>query len=89
MRFPKHECGLYLEHNVYRNYYDSIESAVAQEDELTTWESDEHKKRAIETKQLWTLQWYPNTPIGFYRVAAPTLEELLTFALTFEEPTNE
>lgn len=80
MKFPQHKCGLYLEHNAYLDYYDTIEKAHENESDLSLWKDDAAKKRSLETKEIWVLQWYPNTPIGFYRVAAPTLEELLQFA---------
>ncbi len=27
----------------------------------------------IHWKELWEIQWYPTTPIGFHHVCAPTL----------------
>lgn len=87
MKLPKHKCGLYLEHNAYKDYYDTIERAHEDldRDKLTLWANDESRKRSLETKEVWTLHWYPNTPIGFYKIAAPTLEELLSFAEEIEK----
>lgn len=90
MKLPSHKCGLYLEHNVHKDYYDSPEKAIEDMDSLECppdWESTEHKARAVTTDQIWTLQWYPDTPIGSYSIAAPTLEELLEFAATMEKKT--
>jgi len=80
VKFPPHKCGLYLEHNTHRDVYEKLADHIA-EDKLLTWESEEAKQRAIETDEFWELQWYPATPISFYCVAAPTLDECLALAL--------
>jgi hypothetical protein len=82
MKFPPHRCGLYLEHNSHRDVYESLADKVSgEEGRLLIWASDEAQRRAIATDELWELQWYPNTPISFCCVAAPTLEECLALAL--------
>ena len=73
---PPHKCGLYLEHNTYKDIYQSIEDALAEISD-DAWVSPEDKTAAEATGEIWTLQWYPNTPIGFYFRAAATLENLL------------
>jgi len=86
-RLPPHKCGLYLEHNPNRDVYDVVGQWVEQNDSLecpADWKDAEQKSRAIQTNELWTLQWYPSTPIGSHFIAAPTLEELLTFAAEYE-----
>lgn len=76
LKLPEHACGLYLEHNVYKDVYESITEAVAEiPDDI--WTSLEERQRALDTGELWTLHWYPNTPIGFRRLAAASLETLL------------
>lgn len=82
MRLPEHKCGLYLEHNVHRDYYETIEKAVLDEDQNcgNSWVSPEEREKALLTGELWTLQWYPETPIGFHRLAASTLDTLLEAA---------
>jgi hypothetical protein len=34
-------------------------------------------QRAIATDELWTMQWYPETPVGFCVLHASTLAALL------------
>lgn len=80
MEFPQHKCSLTLTHNDHRDYYQSAEDWIEENSDRLNWESDDAKGRAIETDSIWTLQWYPDTPIGFYCVAAPTLEEVLALA---------
>jgi hypothetical protein len=87
MKLPTHECGLYLEHNAHRDYYQSAADWFEEQShrECTyDWPNDEAKQRAVATNEIWTLQWYPRTPIGCHMIAAPTLEELLSFAERIE-----
>jgi hypothetical protein len=83
--FPHHACGLYLEHNSYKDVYDSIQDAVERKD-AEEWTSLDEKQKAMDTEEIWTLQWYPNTPVGFYRISASSLDALL---LAAKENNNE
>jgi hypothetical protein len=38
------------------------------------------KAEILEKEEIWTVQWYPNTPVGFCIVAAATLERALELA---------
>jgi hypothetical protein len=69
--FPAHKCSLTIEHNGYRDYYETIADAV--EELEGYWVSPEERERALSTGEVWTIQWYPDTPVGFHRVAASTL----------------
>lgn len=85
IELPKHKCGLSIEHNMWVAYNESVSEYL---DELTcppVWESQEHLDRATSTNQLWEMQWYPRTSLNFHKIAAPTLEELLTFSLKYEK----
>jgi len=83
-KFPHHKCGLQLEHNECRNYYQTVAQYLKEIDDREMngpdWKSEQHKQRAIDTNEIWTLHWYPETPISFYHIAAPTFQELLEFA---------
>jgi len=79
MKFPEHKAGLHLMHNDHKSVYEPAEQWIA-DNEWCNWQSDEAKQRAIATDSIWTLQWYPETPVGFIALAAPTLEELLAWA---------
>ena len=47
---PDHACGLYLEHNRYRDFYDTITMAVAAEDaEHNDWVSPEERAQVLAT----------------------------------------
>jgi hypothetical protein len=81
MKFPEHKCGLYLEHNVCRDIYQSVRDYdIDQEGHRHyEWISDAERDKAYESNEMWTLQWYPDTPIGSYCFAASALEALLEY----------
>lgn len=80
MKLPEHKCGLYLTHNEHRDLYQKLEKWIVDNDATEDFADDAARQRAIETDECWVLQWYPDTPVGFFRVAAPTLEEALALA---------
>ncbi len=90
--FPEHAGSLELTHNDFKSNYETAEEWIDHIDKLEKdngvlapdWESPEHKKRAIDTNEIWELHWYPRTPIGFHYIAAPTFDELVKFAKTYE-----
>lgn len=47
----------------------------------TDWISEEERTKGIATNSMWELQWYPETPIGSYRLAASSLPALLNYVL--------
>lgn len=75
----KCKAGVYLEANKYRDYYETIEGAVAEE--KIAEEDKELAERIIKEGQLISLQFYPDTPIGFYKVYGTTFEEVVKKAL--------
>jgi hypothetical protein len=84
MQLPPHQFGLFLHHNEHRDAYQSAEAWLAEHredgEDLYAFADAAAKHRAMATDEIWTLFWYPDTPVGFYAIAAPTLEELLTLA---------
>ena len=81
---PAHKCSLHLGHNAHHDVYQSASDWCKHNDEYGTyeWQNEEAKQRAIATGEIWTMKWYPNTPVGFNAVAAPTLQELLSWGLS-------
>lgn len=79
---PKHAAGFSLRHNENRTLY----RTVAEELDVSasgdyyaddSWAAPGEKQAAIDTNELWTAQWYPDTPVGFIVVHASTLERLV------------
>jgi|ERR1700722_3031451 len=81
--FPAHQCGLSLEHNENRNYYETVSVWAAGLEKCKSglkWISPEQRQKAEQTNEVWVMHWYPDTPVGFYCLAACDLEELLKAA---------
>lgn len=81
-RLPPHAAGLTIERNPGRTSYETVAlwlSGVGAGSE-PDWPDADARQRAIDTDDVWVMQWYPETPVGFRCVAAPTLAELLELA---------
>jgi hypothetical protein len=83
IKLPRHKCGLFIEHNCHKNCYQTVEEWIAfcHKNDERIFKNESAKQRCISTNEIWTMSWYPDTPVGFYIVAAPTFVELLEFAL--------
>ena len=87
LKFPKHYASLHLEHNPHKAYYLTVSESVRDQDHGfrdDDWISEEQKQKAINTNDVWTLQWYPDTPVGFYIKSAADLEALLEYCNAME-----
>lgn len=86
-KFPAHKCSMTITHNYHRDMYQTVAQWVQELESRggeIQWKDDAAKQRSIETNQMWELQWYPDTPIGFYVAAAPTFGEVIALALEME-----
>jgi hypothetical protein len=78
---PEHKGELSITHNRHKSNYETVEECLSwgegvSDDEFATPTT---KQKMIDTNEMWECQWYPDTPVGFCRVFASTLEELLNF----------
>jgi hypothetical protein len=81
-KLPEHKCELCLTHNQHRSYYQTVkqfcEERISQgslhEEDCVSFEQ---REKAFATNELWELQWYPETPIGSFRILSCDLEALL------------
>ncbi len=83
--FPAHKRAMYLTHNEHKNDYKSVKQWFDDHDHGDTKEhfadiTPEDYEECLRTDELWVLQWYPDTTVGFYCVAAPTFEKVLARA---------
>lgn len=82
--FPRHECGLHLTHNNHKDYYETVEQYFE-----NPWMngdiSTEEKQKMIDTNEVWELQWYPDTPVSFYKVLGSTFEGVCKEAVELQE----
>jgi hypothetical protein len=81
MKFPEHKCGLYLSHNPHRDVYEGPQGYYPDAEDFV---SPEDRQKCFDTDDIWELQWYPDTPIGFYRVIGSSLELVMAEALRIE-----
>lgn len=73
---PAHKCGLYLTHNEHKDLYESAEDWIENRQFEDDFVSPEEMQKAIAENSVWRLQWYPDTPVGFYSIAAASLEAI-------------
>ncbi len=81
IKFPRHAASLTLTHNDHKTNYETVaeycEGGHWMPDD--DWLSPEQKAKAIATNEMWEMQWYPDTPVGFCKVAACDLDVLLKY----------
>lgn len=73
----KCKCGIYLQINKHKDVYESPEQAI---EEFKIWGDEidkELENRMIEENQIYRLQFYPETPVGFYVVYGTSLDEVV------------
>lgn len=80
--WPPHKVSMHIDHNLHLGYYETVQEALDQR----TYDPDNFPDEAeiaksIATGEVWTIQWYPDTPVGFNRVSAATLSRALSHAL--------
>ena len=45
------------------------------------YESDSQEEKSIKNNELCRMQWYPDNPVGFFDIAAPTLNDLMSYSI--------
>lgn len=68
-------CHLYI--NDYRNYYENLGDVLKEASEKGEISWGLEAEEIFNTGNLFKLQFYPDTPIGFYVVYGGTLEKCL------------
>lgn len=76
-KLPKYDISLSINHNPHKDstltILELIDFLNLEDDD---WTSVSEKEKAISSNSLWEIQWYPDTPIGFYRSFSSSLESL-------------
>ncbi len=73
---PVHRASLTIAHNDHKTVYAPI-ARYAEEIDDEQWATPTSRQRCIQSDTIWELQWYPATPIGFYKIAGASLAEIL------------
>lgn len=83
---------LHLTRNDYASNYCTAKQWIEDYSATQDWfkdESPEQIKAMIDTDTIWTLQIYPDTPVGFYKWNRATLEEVIDAAMEHFNETGE
>jgi len=86
---PTH-MTVHLIHNEHKMSYGTVADSVAMQEHGyadDAWVSLEQRQKAIDTNECWSLQWYPQTPVGFYILSAADLDALLSAASEMQQNT--
>jgi hypothetical protein len=79
------KCGVHITVNEHRDYYETVEqhfkSNPIKEEDLEDIESDFYEKMK-ELNTIVELQYYPDTPVGFYKIYHYDIEMALDEALS-------
>ena len=80
-----------MTHNQHKDYYETVTQHL---EEYPGFDDDnfvskEDRQKCIDTDELWELQWYPKTPVGFYKVCGSTLEIVLERAMAIDKTLQE
>ena len=65
-----------IKFNEHKDDYHDINKLLSNMDDVYEFESDEAKKKVIDSDSLYVLHWYNLTPVGSYTVCASSLEEI-------------
>lgn len=56
-----------------QGYHDEFGGYKGDSEDRIEWASDAERRKAIAENSVWTIQWYPETQVGFHCVGASTL----------------
>lgn len=84
--WPKHDAEMIVSHNEHKSNYETIEEwELSRNLRPDDWASPQQRLQAIQSNSLWTIQWYPNTPIGFNIMCGADLQAVINAALEYEK----
>lgn len=73
--------SLSIEHNPHKLNYEKIDEYFRSlQLNITDHLSPDEYERCLLSDEIWMIQWYPDTPISFHWVFAPTFQECLAKA---------
>lgn len=65
-----------------QGWHDEYGFYQGNKDDRITWVSEDERNKAIDNNTVWTIQRYPETPVGFSCVGASTFEASAQFAFS-------
>jgi len=79
---PPHGISLFITHDEHKSYYATLSDDIDSFPERYSddrWISPDDKMKAIAENEIWTMQWYPVTPIGSHTIHASSLDVMNQF----------
>jgi hypothetical protein len=75
---PPHKASMTITHNEHLDVYETVAQRIEGADYFgdEDFVSPEDRQRCIDTNELWTCHWYPETPVGFHKLHASSLAAL-------------
>jgi hypothetical protein len=83
-QLPKHNGELCITHNEHKSNYQTVKEYVG-EHGPDFWASHEEMHKAINCNEMWSILWYPDTPVAFCKVSAATFEVALEIAMRYKK----
>ena len=77
MKFPKHKGSMTITHNEHTVNYLTVKEEFEDNKGYYDFISEKDKQICIDTNEMWTIHWYPDTPIGFYSITGSSFELVL------------
>lgn len=77
VKFPDHKASLHLTHVIDESVTDKMRDQPEYYGDDDDWLSQEEREKALTTNEMWTLHWYPLTPVGFCLRHATDVNALL------------
>lgn len=77
----KIQVSIHLQLNPWKDYYETFETHLENRPEF--YDQEQIDKLDV-SKDIWILQFYPHTPIGFYILIGNDLDALLDEALAID-----
>lgn len=80
LNLPNYDVALFIEHNSHKTDYKSFSEEVKDLNlDADDFISEEDMHKCIDDDNAWMVHWYPDTPVGFFRVYGSSLEAILDF----------
>lgn len=75
------KCGVFLTVNEHKDYYQTTAERIAELRDNDEEISDEAASLMLSADKIVELQFYPDTPIGFYKVISHDFDDAVSKAL--------
>ena len=75
------KASVHLEYRSQSAYYQTLTDLLRDPEDKEQFLSEEDYQICLATDKYWELQFYPDTPVGFYKLIGSDVEKLLDRAL--------